>query len=194
MKQLKLPNNYFFYHLFSSLIVFFGNIYFGGKVVGRENILKSGKFILAGNHTGNFDSYLLFKASTRPIHIIAKKELFEGKFSFIFKQMHLIPVDRKTKNPIAKELAIEILNADKVLAIFPEGTFHKEDILLPFKPGVISFATKTNAPIIPFAIKGEFKFRSHPTIIIGKPIYLENVPSEDKLKYLENVIRDMLTK
>ena len=58
--------------------------------------------------------------------------------------MHLIPVDRKNKNPEAKSKAIEILNEEKALGIFPEGTYHKEDLLLPFKPGVISFAEKTS--------------------------------------------------
>ncbi len=184
---------YIGYYFWSSLCKLAGNLYFGGKVIGKDNIPKNGACILAGNHTGNFDAYLLFKGTNRPIHIIGKKELFEGPFKWLFKTMHLIPVDRKSKNPKAKEEALKILEEEKILGIFPEGTFHKNDILLPFKPGVISFALKSNAPIIPFAITNQFKFRSHPTIEFGKPIYIDKI-KEDKLTYLENTIKNMITK
>ena len=69
----------------------------------------------------------------------------------------------------------------------------KSELLLPFKPGAISFAEKSGAPIIPFAIIGKFKFRSKPTIIFGKPIYADKIEG-DKVKYLENIIKEMLTK
>ena len=61
MKKLYYPNNYLFYHFASFLIKIAGNIYFGGKVIGKENIPASGRCILAGNHVSNYDSYLLFK-------------------------------------------------------------------------------------------------------------------------------------
>ena len=106
--------------------------------------------------------------------------------------MHLIPVDRKAKNPEAKEEVLNLLKEEKVIGIFPEGTFHKEDLLLPFKPGVVSFAEKSGAPIIPFAMKSTWKFRCKPTIYFGKPIYIQEIKEIDKVKYLENVIRKML--
>lgn len=193
MKKLKYHNHYKFYHLGSFLVCFLGDIYFGGKVLGKENIPVNGRCILAGNHTSNFDSYLLFKATKRPIHIVAKKELLESRLGIIFKWMHLIPVDRKNKNPEAKKEVIDLLNDDKIIGIFPEGTFPKDDKgnLLPFKPGVISFAEKANAPIIPFAIVGNFKFRSRPQIIFGNPLDINKI-KEDKLTYLQNLIQNMV--
>ena len=188
----KKNNNYIGYHIVSKILRFAGFVWFGEKVIGKENIPKSGKCILAGNHLSDFDAYLLYAGTNRPIHFLGKKELFEGKMAWFFKMMHLIPVDRKNKNPLAKEKAIEILNDEKIIGIFPEGTYHKEDLLLPFKPGVISFAEKTGAPIIPFAMDSTFKFRCHPIIKYGKPIYVKDIKEEDKVKYLENVVRDML--
>ena len=179
------------YKIISNLIIMLGNIWFGGKVIGKENIPKEGRVILAGNHTGNFDSYLLFKSTKRTIHILGKIELFNGPFGFLFKMMKLIPVDRKGDTSIAKETTINLLNKDEVIGIFPEGTFHKEDILLPFKPGVISFASKTNSLIIPFAITGEFKFRGKPTIKWGNPIDITKIKT-DKIKYLENIVKDLI--
>ncbi len=193
MKKSKSNNNYRFYNFITCIVRFAGNIWFGGKVIGKENIPQKGKCILAGNHVSDFDAYLLFSSTKRPIHILGKIELFQGPFAWLFKKMHLIPVDRSTKNPEAIEKGISILLEDKILGIFPEGTYHKNDLLLPFKPGVINFAEKTNSPIIPFAIIGEFKFRSKPIIKIGKPLYLEKIKTKDKLKYFESVIEKMLT-
>ena len=185
-------NNYIGYHIVSKILRIAGFIWFGEKVYGKENIPKKGRCILAGNHLSNFDAYLLYSGTSRTIHFLGKKELFEGKMAWFFKMMHLIPVDRKNKNPEAKSMAIDVLNEEKLLGIFPEGTYHKEDLLLPFKPGAISFAEKTGAPIIPFAMDSTFKFRCHPIIKFGKPIYVNKIKAKDKVAYLEKVVRDML--
>lgn len=186
-------NNYLGYKIFSKILRIAGFVWFGEKVVGKENIPKSGKCILAGNHVSDFDAYLLFAGTKRPIHFLGKKELFEGKMGWFFKMMHLIPVDRKNKNPEAKNQAIEVLNEGKILGIFPEGTYRKKDLLLPFKPGVISFSEKTDALIVPFVILGTFKFRSKPVIKFLPPIDIKMLEG-DKLLYLENLIKDELIK
>jgi len=188
----KNKSNYIGYHVVSKILKYSGLFWFGGTVIGKENIPKKGKCILAGNHLSNYDAYLLFASTNRPVHFIGKKELFEGKFAWFFKMMHLIPVDRKNKNPEARRKAIEILNEEKIVGIFPEGTYHKEDLLLPFKPGVINFAEKTGAPIIPFAMDSTFKFRCRPIIKFGAPIYVDKINENDKVAYLENVVKNML--
>lgn len=186
-----MKNSYLGYYIVSKILKLAGYIWFNTKVIGKENIPKEGKCILAGNHVSDFDAYLLFSGTSRPIHFLGKKELFDSSFGWFFRMMHLIPVDRKNKNPEAKQAALDILNSEKVIGIFPEGTYHKEDLLLPFKPGVISFAEKTGAPIIPFVIDSKFKFRSKTVIKFGKPIYINKI-KEDRLMYLEKVIKNML--
>lgn len=189
---MKKKTNYIGYYIVSRLLRFAGLIWFGDKVIGKENIPKKGKCILAGNHLSDFDAYLLYAGTKRPIHFLAKKELFESSFGWFFKMMHLIPVDRKNKNPEAKAKAIDVLEENKIIGIFPEGTYHKEELLLPFKPGAISFAEKTGAPIIPFAMDSTFKFRCRPIIKFGKPIYVTEIKEKDKVAYLEKVVREML--
>lgn len=189
---MKKNNNYIGYHIVSKILRVAGFVWFGEKVIGKENIPKEGACILAGNHLSDLDAYLLFAGTNRPIHFLGKKELFEGKNAWFFKMMHLIPVDRKNKNPEAKKETIELLNDGKIIGIFPEGTYHKEDLLLPFKPGAISFAEKTGVPIIPFAMDSTFKFRCHPIIKFGKPIYVKDIKEKDKVLYLQNTVKDML--
>lgn len=150
--------------------------------------------ILAGNHTDNFDPYLVFSGTKRPVHFIAKKELFSNKIaSWFFHVMGLIPVDRKKENPEAKAQTIELLNSDKIVAIFPEGTFrNKKDLLLPFKKGAVEFAKKANSLIVPFAIVGQYKFRSNPQIIYGQPIDVKNMNLEEANKFLEQKVRELI--
>lgn len=194
-----MKDKYIGYKIFRNIIVFIGNILFWGKVIGRENIPKNKSCILAGNHTGNFDGYLLYKSTKRPIHIIAKQELINSKFGWFFKILHLIPVDRKHKNEEAKEVVLSLLKNNKIIGIFPEGTYHdlnsktKKELLLPFKPGAVSFALKSNTPIVPFAIVGKIKLFSSPKIIFGKPININEIDG-DKIKYLEDRVRELLTK
>lgn len=185
-------NRYIGYKVFSRIIKFVGNIYLGGKSINKEYIPKNGKCILAGNHLSDLDAYMIYKSTKRPVHFIAKKELFKGKFAWFFKMMLCIPVDRQNKNPEAKAKVLELLNNEEVVLIFPEGTYRKKDTLLPFKPGVINFAKLSGAPIIPFAMKNNCKFRCKPKIVFGKPIYINKIKEKDKLKYLEELIRKMV--
>lgn len=195
--MLKNKDNYLFYKIVSNTFTFLGHIIFWDKIIGKNNIPLDKSCILAGNHTSIFDSYLLFRSTKRPIHFIAKKELFTGPFGWLFKKMHLIPVDREHKNEEAKEYTLELLKNNKIIGIFPEGTFHdkgsktKKELLLPFKPGAVSFSIKSGAPIIPFAIVGKIKLFSRPKIIFGSPIDISKIKG-DKVKYLEEVVKKML--
>ena len=126
------------------------------KIIGIENISNSGRLILAGNHTNNFDSALLISSTKRNIHFLAKVELFKGIKKLLFSNMGLIPVYRNGKDQKALQTAYKYLENNKVIGIFPEGTFGKGKIL-PFKMGAVKMAYETNSKIVPFAIKGTYK-------------------------------------
>lgn len=151
------------------LSVFF-KLFFHPKIIGRENIPETGGVILAGNHRHIFDPCMPIISTKRPVHYMAKKELFSGIFGWFFKLVGCIPVDRGHDNTLAKNEAIKVLEEGEVLGIFPEGTRNKtNDILLPFKYGAVSMSKKTNAYIVPFAITGKYKlFNNDLTIKFGK--------------------------
>lgn len=163
---------------------------------GRNNIPKSGSVILAGNHTNNLDAAIMLAGPTRVVHMLAKKELFKSKISnAFFRSMGCIPVDRKIHDENAKSEAIEVLKNNEVIGIFPEGTVNRtNDIILPFKYGAVSFAKKTGAYIVPFAITGKYKlFRRSIKITYGKP-YKVTDDLEIENKKLMNIITKMLIK
>lgn len=146
-------------------------LYYNPKIIGKENILKEGSILIVGNHKHLFDQCLAIIATKRPIHYMAKKEYFEGKFAWFFKMVGCIPVDRSRKDENAKKKALEVLNNGYALGLFPEGTRNKtEQFLLPFKYGAVSMANKTDSYLVPFGITGDYKFRSKNLMIrFGKP-------------------------
>lgn len=170
------------------------------KTINKEYIPKSGGYILAGNHVSYYDPLVVGNACPRSIHFLAKKELFDNKFlGAILRFMGIIRVDRSTKNPLAKEEALNALKTGNVVCIFPEGTTKKkgDDVVLkPFKYGAVSFASKSNVPIIPFAIINKPKvFKYNTKIVFGKPIYVkENDDLELSNKKLEKTVKSLLLK
>lgn len=141
-------------------------------IIGKENIPKEGSIVICGNHTHNWDSPLLICSTKRTIHFLAKDQLFKGLGKPFFKAMACIPVNRRTKDHDALESAIKVLEEEKVIGIFPEGTFNKtKDIVMPFKYGAVSMASKTNSTVVPFSITGKYKLfkKNSITICFGKP-------------------------
>lgn len=161
---------------------------------GVNNIPKEGSVILAGNHTSVLDALIMVSTPKRIVHMMAKKELFESKFTnFFFRSMGCIPVDRKIHDSSAKSEAVSVLKNNEMLGIFPEGTVNKtNDIILPFKYGAVSFAKKTGAYIVPFAITGKYKiFRRSIKITYGKP-YKVNMDLEIENNRLMNTVKRMI--
>ena len=181
------------YILVRPIITIWFKIFYRPKIYGVENIPKTGKVILAGNHTNNFDSILLMGTTKRNIHFLAKIELFKGIKKIIFNNMGLIPVDRSKKDK--SEVLIEAkkyLNEELVIGIFPEGTTEKGcGYLLPFKKGAVRLSYETNTPIIPFKITGDYKiFSKNLKITFNKPFKAKK-DIEKSNKELYNIINSM---
>ena len=158
------------FRFFKGLLGIFFLIFFRPKIVGREKIPKDGGVILAGNHRHIFDHCMPILSTKRPVHYMAKKELFNSPIGWFFKVVGCIPVDRGHDNTDSKEAALEVLREGEVLGIFPEGTRNKSlNGLLPFKYGAVSMSNKSGALIVPFAITGKYRlFNNKLTVRFGE--------------------------
>lgn len=161
--------------------------------INIENIPKKDAVILAGNHTSKLDPLLLMSSTNRCIHFLAKIELFSGMKKIFFKNVGIIPVDRKRKNPEAMNLANEYLKNNKVIGIFPESTINKtKNIIMPFKYGAVKMAKDTNSYIVPFSITNKYKiFKKSVTISFGRPYKVTN-ELETENKILENKVIELI--
>lgn len=169
--------------------------YYNPTIVNKEYIPKDCSIVIAGNHKHLFDQCLTIIATKRPIHYMAKKEYFDNKkVAWFFKGTGCISVDRKNKDPKAKQAALDVLNDNGAIGIFPEGTRNRtEELLLPFKFGAVSLAQKTDSYIVPFAITGDYKFRSkNLKITYDKPFKINDMTLEEANDKLYKKVEKLL--
>jgi 1-acyl-sn-glycerol-3-phosphate acyltransferase len=168
--------NRFYYSISKFILSPLFILYYNPKFIGTENIPKDGPLIFVGNHKHIMDQNGPIVCYKRPIRYMAKKEYFEGKFSWFFKANGCIPVDRSKKDKSAVNEALKELRRGGCIGLFPEGTRNKTKLfLLPFKFGAVSMAKKTKATLVPFSVTGDYKFRSKNLVYnFGKPIKYNN--------------------
>jgi len=126
---------------------------------------------------------------------MAKKELFDWIIlKDIFSKMGAFPVDRNNADIKAIKESLRVLRNNEILGIFPEGTRNKTDnIILPFKEGVASIASKTKSLIVPFGIAGEYR-RNKLKLNIGEPIDISEIEKEYQTRYLEEQVKKLILK
>ncbi len=170
-------------------------IYYNPKIIGKENIPKTGNILIVGNHKHLYDQCLTIIATKRGIHYMAKKEYFDDKkVAWFFKNTGCISVDRSKKDDAAVNSALEVLKDGGAIGLFPEGTRNKtKEFLLPFKFGAVSMASKTDSYLVPFGITGDYKFRSkNLTIRYGKPFKVTNMDLEEANTKLYNKVKELM--
>ena len=184
------------YKISKIVLGFIFKLYYNPTIVGKEVIPKEGPIIVAGNHKHLYDQCLTILSTKRCLHYMAKREYFDNKkVAWFFKGTGCISVDRSKKDPVAKQKALDILEDKGAIGIFPEGTRNKtKELLLPFKYGAVSMAEKNDATIVPFAITGDYVFRSkNLKITYGKPFKVGKMTLEeanDKLyKQVEKLLK-----
>ena len=169
-------------------------LWYNPKIIGKENIPRTGTIIICANHKHMMDQCAILISTKRMVHYLAKKEYFDGKFSWFFKMSGCISVNRQTKDTEASNRAIELLKQGHAIGLFPEGTRNRtKNLLLPFKYGAVSMAKKTSATIVPVGISGNYKFRSKNLIIkIGKPFKIDDLTLEEANEKLKKEIEKLI--
>lgn len=166
------------------------------EIIGKENIPEDGNAIICCNHYSNYDPFAAAIYLNRLPHYIGKKELFKYKIvAWALNEVGVFPIDRKASMDMkAVKTALKILKEGKILGIFAEGKRVKEGEEVDAKGGVALFAMKGNAPVIPCAISGKYKFRSKITVEYGKPLTLDEYRSQklttDLMGEITEVIMD----
>ena len=169
-----------FYRILAIVLRCLFKLFFKAEIIGKENIPKDGAVILAANHMSNFDPPFLGSYSTRPVHYMAKIELFKNKiFAAIISALYAFPVKRGAADKNAIKHATTLLKNNEVLGIFPEGTRSKTGEVGKGEVGVALLAAMTKATVVPVAIIGTNKMFSEDEkfprlkLIFGEPIKFE---------------------
>jgi 1-acyl-sn-glycerol-3-phosphate acyltransferase len=151
----------------------------GWRVEGRERVPKSGALLVVANHLNNADPYLLSAAVPRQICYLAKVELFNVPIlGWAIRQFGAFPIERGGADRQAIKQALELLAADCVVGVFPEGTRSRRAAMNRGLTGVGLLATRSGATILPVAIAGSERLwppwpRPTLRITIGHPFRLD---------------------
>lgn len=131
---------------------------FRPTIIDNDKIPEDGRIVLAGNHTHFMDCISVAASTERCVHFLAKSELMKPPLKWFFAPFGIIPVHRGQKDKAALASAIDVLNDDKVIGIFPEGKVNENrETLLKFKFGAVKMAQVTDSKIVPFVISGKYK-------------------------------------
>lgn len=152
------------------------------RVIGAEHVPTTGPVILAPNHTGFVDAPLLMATSPRPIHALAKKELFKGPLGWFLHSIGQIPLDRDEPGRALVRSGMQVLKAEDMLVVFPEGTRGAGDFS-ELRTGLAWFVLRSEAPVVPVVFRGTGsrgstlgglpRLRSRLDVVFGAPVTVD---------------------
>jgi 1-acyl-sn-glycerol-3-phosphate acyltransferase len=149
------------------------------EAIGLENFPKEGGVLLCANHIHNFDPLVVGIMAPRPVHYMAKEEIFSvpvlGK---VVKMCNAFPVKRGFSDREALRTGLKLLKDGHVFGLFPEGTRSKNGELGKGLSGAGFFALRTDALVVPCAIIGPYKSFRKLKVVYGEPIDLDGLRKE----------------
>ena len=156
------------------------------RVRGLENVPEGG-FVLAANHTSNFDPWPLGIPflPDRQLRFMAKAELFNPVLAPILRAGGAFKVRRGEGDVEAMRTAVDLVREGEIVVMFPEGTRQTKGLVKRHtaRPhtGAARIALAANAPLVPAAIDGTDRLlRLGPLrVAYGPPIDVSDLDGQD---------------
>jgi 1-acyl-sn-glycerol-3-phosphate acyltransferase len=130
------------------------------RATGLEHVPAQGGFVLAANHTSNFDPWPLGLPlfPHRWLRFMAKSELYWWPLRALLDAAGAFPVERGRGDVEAIAKAVELVRSGEVVVMFPEGTRQRKGLRKRWEArphtGAARIAQRAAAPLVPAAIKG----------------------------------------
>jgi 1-acyl-sn-glycerol-3-phosphate acyltransferase len=149
---------------------------------GIERLPAEGGFVLAANHTSNFDPWPLGLPlwPRRQLSFMAKVELFNPLLAPLLRAGGAFPVRRGEVDVEAVQTAVRICKEGGIVAMFPEGTRRAKGLRKKFehrpRTGSARIAAVAGVPLVPAAIKGTDRLTRFGKLTVA---YGDAVPLDD---------------
>jgi 1-acyl-sn-glycerol-3-phosphate acyltransferase len=161
--------------------------------------LPAGGFVLAANHTSNFDPWPLGipLLPDRQLRFMAKAELFNPILTPILRAGGAFKVRRGEGDVEAMRTAVELVREGEIVVMFPEGTRQRKGLVKRHQArphtGAARIALAAGAPLVPAAIGGTDRLlRLGPLrVAYGPPLDLSDLDGRDN-KTSANVATERL--
>nr|WP_122013558.1 lysophospholipid acyltransferase family protein [Maliibacterium massiliense] len=141
-------------------------------VTGKKYMNAKGPLILCCNHRTGRDPIIVVSRVWRPVHFMAKRELFaKNPMKFFMEQLGAFPISRGRTDMRAIRQSLKVLKEGGVFGIFPEGTRHPEAKgVEPLHDGVGMIALKSGAPVVPIYLQDGPMFHMN-RLYAGAPLH-----------------------
>jgi 1-acyl-sn-glycerol-3-phosphate acyltransferase len=122
-------------------------------VRGAEHVPAAGPVVIAANHIGFMDGPLMAIVAPRPVHVLAKHEMYHGSLGAFLNASGQIAVQREGPDPSAVKIALRVLRDGGTVGVFPEGTRGMGEVAR-VKPGAAYLAMAAGAHVVPLVFLG----------------------------------------
>jgi 1-acyl-sn-glycerol-3-phosphate acyltransferase len=135
------------------------------RVLGRENAIRAGGFLLASNHISHFDPFLISLPVRRKIDWMTMAEFFRPPaLGFFLRSIDAFPAERDRADLKTIRTTIDRLKNGRIVGIFPEGGIRNGARSLlegaPLRAGAATLAQIADVPVVPCVVLGTDRFYS----------------------------------
>lgn len=124
------------------------------RVEGAERVPLEGGLLVFPNHRSDCDPPAVHAVSPRPLHYMAKSELFEWRLTaWAMWLMGAFPVRRGEPDRAALRHAAELAKIGEAVCVFPEGQLSQDGKLQAIKPGVALIVRMAGVPCVCLGLK-----------------------------------------
>lgn len=179
-------------------------LFFRLRVAGRENVPRSGAYILAGNHQSYLDPVFCGVGIRRRLCYVARDSLFRSRlFGGLLRSVNVIPIGRDKADLATIRAIIARLVQGEAVCLYPEATRTSDGLIVPFKAGFGLLCRRSGAAVVPVLIDGAFEcWPRHKKLFVpgritlwyGKTLDAETVrtmTNEELADYLTATLRQM---
>jgi len=146
------------YHTAKWMCRIFCMVLFRMRVSGRENIPKSGAFVLVSNHQSYLDPMLCGAFLKRPVVFLARESLFRHWFfGRAIASVDVVPLKLNQADMGTMRKVIKKLREGRGVCLFPEGTRCLDGRIGAIKPGFGLLCRRGKAGVVPVVIEGAFE-------------------------------------
>jgi 1-acyl-sn-glycerol-3-phosphate acyltransferase len=132
----------------------------------HDRVPESGGVLLLANHLADIDPIIVQLTCRRPMHFMAKSELFSiPVLGPLMRAYGAFPVKRGEPDRAAIKRAVQLLRVGEVVCVFPEGQLSETGELQELKPGIALMARMAECQVVCCGLTGTNKVMPYGKLI-----------------------------